>query len=85
MTIHDLVDNPAHYTSGNIDCISFIEDKQLGFHLGNAVKYIIRCGKKEGSDPIIDCKKAIWYLERYISQMPHEKNLQQMPYDQNSI
>ena len=37
----------------------------LGFNLGNATKYILRCGKKD--DAIQELKKAIWYLEREIS------------------
>ena len=31
------VNHPAHYTDGKIEVIDFIEDKKLGFHLGNAV------------------------------------------------
>lgn len=42
----DNVNHPSHYTDGNIEVIDYIEDKQLGFHLGNVVKYISRAGKK---------------------------------------
>lgn len=44
--VNDPVDRPAHYTDGKIEVIDFIEDKKLGFSLGNAVKYIARAGKK---------------------------------------
>ena len=60
------VDHPSYY-QGKIEVIDFIEDKQLGFHLGNAVKYIARAGKKT-PDATEDIKKAIWYLERYLSK-----------------
>ena len=46
-TLDDPVQHPAHYTTGKIECIDYIEDKELGFHLGNAVKYITRAGKKD--------------------------------------
>ena len=62
----DPVSHPAHYTSGKIECIDYIEDKQLGFHLGNAVKYITRAGKKSPGKKIEDLRKAMWYIDRYI-------------------
>lgn len=63
---NDIVNHPAHYTSGKIEVISFIEDKELGFHLGNVVKYVARAGKKS-DDVITDLEKAEWYLKRYIA------------------
>ena len=63
---NDPVHHPSHYTDGNIEVIDFIEDKKLGFHLGNAVKYISRAGKKDKSKTAEDIKKAIWYLNRYL-------------------
>ncbi len=65
----DPVNNPAHYTDGRIEVIDFIEDKQLGFHLGNTVKYIARAGKKDPSKTIQDLEKARWYLDRHISNL----------------
>lgn len=64
----DPVNHPSHYTDGKIDVIDFIEDKKLGFHLGNAVKYISRAGKKDPAKTIEDLEKARWYLDRYIQQ-----------------
>ena len=69
----DPVNHPSHYTTGKIECIDFIEDKQLGFHLGNAVKYIVRAGKKDPSKTIEDLEKARWYLNRYIEKLSAEK------------
>ena len=63
---HDNVSHPAHYTSGRIEVIDFIEDKELGFHLGNAVKYISRAGRKNPYKTIEDLRKAAWYINRQI-------------------
>ena len=62
------VAHPKHYTEGKIECIDFIIDKQLNFCLGNAVKYIVRAGKKEGNSAEQDIRKAIQYLLFYINK-----------------
>jgi len=64
---NDSVNHPSHYTDGKIEVIDFIEDKKLGYHLGNACKYICRCRLKNGGkDKVQDLRKAIWYIERQI-------------------
>ena len=63
------VDHPDYYNSGKIEVIDFIEDWGLGFHLGNAVKYIARYQYKY-TDPRKkkeDLEKALWYLNRYVA------------------
>ena len=65
----DNVNHPAHYTFGNIEVIDFIEDKKLGFHLGNAVKYISRAGRKDADKTVEDLRKAAWYLNRQIERL----------------
>lgn len=71
----DNVNHPSNYNDGKIEVIDYIEDKQLGFCLGNAVKYISRAGKKRSggmSDTekeIEDLKKALWYVERRIKEL----------------
>jgi hypothetical protein len=63
----DIVARPSHYVEGcKIEPIEFIEDHKLPFHLGNAVKYISRAGKKDPSKTIEDLQKAKWYIDRYI-------------------
>lgn len=64
----DLVNHPPHYKSGGLECIDVIEAFGLGFHLGNAVKYILRAGKK--GDRTEDLKKAAWYLSREMERQP---------------
>ena len=63
----DVVNHPEHYTDGGIETIDFIEAKKLPYHLGNAVKYISRAGKKDKEKIVEDLQKASWYISRYIS------------------
>lgn len=60
-------DHPAHYNAGTIEVIDVIEDWDLGFHLGNAVKYIARA-KHKGRE-LEDLEKAQWYLERHLGRL----------------
>lgn len=62
----DAVNHPSHYTFGKIETINVIEDWELPYHLGNAVKYISRAGRKDPSKKLEDLEKARWYLNRYI-------------------
>ena len=65
--VDDNINHPSHYTYGKIECIDFIMDKNLDFCRGNAIKYIIRAGRKEGSPWYEDIEKAIKYLEMYMA------------------
>jgi hypothetical protein len=64
--VSDVVNHPPHYTAGRFEVIDVLEDWQLGFHLGNTVKYIARAGKK--GDALEDLRKARWYLDREIAR-----------------
>jgi len=63
---HDAVNHPPYYSTGGIEAIDVIEAWDLGFHLGNCVKYISRAGRK--GDRLEDLKKAAWYLDRLIEK-----------------
>ena len=66
----DVVNHPKHYNQGKIEVIEFIEDKDLNFHRGNAIKYISRAGLKGGPDKEIeDLRKARWYIHREIERL----------------
>ena len=65
----DNVNHPQHYNVGKIEAIDVIEDWNLSFHLGNAVKYIARAGHKDKDKTIEDLKKAIWYINRHIENL----------------
>ena len=70
----DAVNHPAHYGGADdpYEAIKVIEAWELGFHLGNTVKYIARAGKKPGEGELKDLKKAAWYLLRKIDQISKE-------------
>lgn len=60
------VDHPRHYRADSgYEVIDLIEEWNLGFHLGNALKYIARAGLKDPKKAREDLDKAIWYIERY--------------------
>jgi hypothetical protein len=63
----DPVNHPAHYKYGGIETIDFIEAKELGYNLGNVVKYITRSDHKGNRKQ--DLEKAAWYLQRELSHM----------------
>lgn len=65
--VKDMVNSPDHYTAGGIETIDFIEAKQLGYHLGNVVKYVSRAPHK--GRQLEDLKKAQWYLDREIDRL----------------
>jgi hypothetical protein len=70
----ETIDHPDHYGGKDnpYEAIKVIEAWELGFHLGNVVKYISRAGKKHNNS-LEDLKKAKWYLDRYI-QFLGDKN-----------
>ena len=63
----EMIDHPLHYNIGRYEVIDVIEDWNLGFNLGNTIKYISRAGHKD--DIIQDLKKALWYLIREINRL----------------
>jgi hypothetical protein len=61
----DPVNHPAHYKYGGIETIDFIEAKELGYNLGNVVKYVTRADHKGNRKQ--DLEKAMWYLQRELT------------------
>ncbi|WP_207654227.1 DUF3310 domain-containing protein [Clostridium sporogenes] len=49
-----------------------MEDWNLNFNLGNAIKYIARAEHKGNKKE--DLEKAVWYLEREISKAIYEED-----------
>lgn len=71
----DVVNRPAHYTSGGIECINAMQaafgvEAVKDFCLCNAFKYLWRHRNKNGVE---DLKKAQWYLGRLIAEMEVEE------------
>ena len=65
----DAVNHPEHYggSDSTYEAIKVIEAWELGFNLGNVIKYISRAGKK--GSRIDDLKKAQCYLTREIEKV----------------
>ena len=66
----EMVDHPKHYNMGKYEAIDVIEDWQMNFNLGNALKYLSRAGHKD--DIIQDLKKAKWSIDREIQRLEGE-------------
>lgn len=60
------VNHPKHYQGNKFEVIDIIDDYSLDFCTGNAIKYILRAGKKSKDKEIEDLQKAIWYLQHKI-------------------
>lgn len=60
------VNHPEYYHPGTYEAINVIEAWNLGFNLGNVVKYISRAGSKDAY--LKELKKAAWYLSREIDK-----------------
>ena len=55
---------PRYYKRGRSETWDFIRDQGLNFHLGNAIKYIVRAGHKDSKKE--DLTKAIHYLQNEL-------------------
>lgn len=65
-----------HYCMNGMEAIDVIEAYGLNFALGNAVKYILRCGHKGGmTDAVADLEKARAYLTREIERRKGDNDL----------
>lgn len=76
----DNVNSPTHYTShpSGVECITITE--HYDFCVGNAIKYLWRAGLKGDSTlgnaekELEDVKKALWYVQRHISNLEKKCN-----------
>lgn len=70
-----MVNHPSHYggESNLYEAIKVIDAWDLGFALGNTVKYISRAGKKDSQKELEDLKKAKWYLEHHIKNLENQQ------------
>jgi hypothetical protein len=74
----DKVNHPKHYggESNPYEAIKVIEAWNANFNIGNVLKYISRCGKKDVE--IQELEKASWYLNREIE---NRKRMEEAEYD----
>jgi hypothetical protein len=68
------VNHPKHYGGEEnlYEAIKVIDAWELGFSLGNTVKYISRAGKKDPNKELEDLNKASWYLNHHIEQLKNK-------------
>jgi len=70
---NDKVNHPKHYRPGTYEAINVINAWELGFALGNALKYICRAGRKDPNTQVQDLEKAIFYLKHEIKTIKDQK------------
>jgi hypothetical protein len=72
-TYDDSVTHPSHYCRGGIELRRVVEAWNLGFYLGNAIKYICRAHLKgNGSRRIEDLRKAIQNITFELERLETE-------------
>ena len=75
--VEDVVNNPDHYNTGNIECIEAIEESMSsvafkGYLKGNCMKYLWRYDYK--GKQVEDLQKAGWYLNKLTAMVTEENN-----------
>lgn len=76
LKVNDMVNHPAHYASGAIECIDAIAEATKDLQgieavcTANALKYLWRWKKKNGKQ---DIEKAQWYLQRLMDELNKAK------------
>ena len=68
----DAVKRPAHYTTGDVECIDAIESmigdhSSIDYCRAQAVKYIWRLPHK--GKPLQDARKAQFYIDRLVEKL----------------
>ena len=66
----DNVNHPPHYTQGRLELIDAIEGLNLGFHMGNDLKYGVRSQSKHDSPEQQQeaLEKIVWYASRLLEK-----------------
>ena len=75
--VKDVVNNPDHYNTGNIECIEAIEESMSsvafkGYLKGNCMKYLWRYDYK--GKQVEDLQKAGWYLQKLTAMVTEENS-----------
>jgi len=71
--LSDPVNHPSHYTwlPNGIEVIDITE--LFDFCTGNAIKYLMRAGRKDPDKTIEDLEKAAWYIRRRIDFLKRQQ------------
>lgn len=74
----DMVNHPAHYTAGKVECIDALESLATGYKdpvlaglAWQVCKYVWRLPLK--GRPLEDAKKARFYLDRLIDRLEEQE------------
>lgn len=74
----EAADKASHYNPDEADrtyeAINVIEHYDLNFPVGNAVKYLLRKGRKDTASEIDDVKKAMQYLTIEVKRLEALEN-----------
>ena len=68
----DKVNDPHYYHIAGVECKDLIEDRGMGYYWGNATKYLVRAGRKDGESFLEAIKKAHRNLTYLIDWMEDE-------------
>jgi len=75
-----MVNHPAHYTAGGIECIDALAAATTGLEgieavcTANAIKYLWRWKYKNGEQ---DLDKAVWYINRLKAELGKSSKTQE--------
>lgn len=84
--VSDIINHPAHYTQGGIECIdamvsAFGAEAVKSYCKINAFKYVWRTDHKNGRE---DIEKAVWYLKKYL-ELDDPDNKKTVTYGDNAV
>ncbi|MDB4681384.1 DUF3310 domain-containing protein [bacterium] len=69
MGVDDNPVEPSHYTEMKISPLDYIVANDIGWNVGNVIKYVSRYKMKNGLE---DLKKAQWYLNDIIERLENK-------------
>lgn len=63
------VEHPDYYNKhpSGIECIEIV--RHCNFNIGNAIKYLFRCGLKDDNPQTQDLRKAMFYIQDEINRL----------------
>ena len=61
--------HPEHYLPGPYEVYKILNAWNMNFNRGNAIKYLVRAGKKNTVDEIKDLRKAKQYIDYEIERL----------------
>lgn len=76
---YDLKGNSSFYATKGVECVEAIQavtagrDGFEGYLIGQCMKYLWRVGRK--GPPELDCRKALWYLNRLILKLQEDRHV----------